>query len=47
MNTFGGRKTPLAYVTHGLVDVPPEVCTVGDTKIVIDPLTARESFGAS
>ena len=44
MNTNGVRKTPLAYVTRDLVDVPPEVFPVGDTTMVIDPLTAGESF---
>ena len=40
MNTFGVRKTPLAYVTRDLVDVPPEVRPVGDTRTVIGPLKA-------
>ena len=47
MNTFGVRKTPLAYVTRQTVDVPPEVCPVGDTTMVIDPLTTGEAFGSS
>ena len=38
MNTFGVCKTPLAYVTRDLVDVPPEVRPAGDTTKAIEPL---------
>ena len=45
MNTFGVRKTPLAYVIRDIVEILPETRPAGDTTTEVDPLLPDKSFG--
>jgi hypothetical protein len=47
LNTFGVRKTPLAYVICDNVQVAPETRNADDLTTVVDPLTPGNSFGQS
>lgn len=44
-NTFGVRKTPLAYIIRDSVDVLPETRPAGDTTTKIDPLEDGKAHG--
>lgn len=45
LNTFGVRKTPLAYVIRDKVEVQLEVRPAGDTTSIVDPLIQGCSYG--